>query len=204
MRVCVCGGGVKGRRTPSGWVGEPHHCSLDAVASCPLRLLTCVLLTASARSAGPIAGVHVGNYAFTHFAKYIGDRVNSILGGSAPSLEKVEVLPVATPPTPCSGKGCATPKKWMEASQLGLEGRGWPDEAPAYGRLPARAQTNVTSNTWDLSQCSPSIVTRFSTNASAVSIKVYRRSIGNSLLSLTGGQDDIMPYNGGSALRTCH
>lgn len=146
--------------------------------------------------AGPIAGVHVGNYAFTRFAKYIGDKVASILDGSASALEKVEVLPVVPPPPPCTGKDCSKISKWMEASDLGLEGRGWPDEAPAYGRLPERASANVTDGTWQLSECSPSIVVRFSTNADYLSIKVNRRSIGTGLLSLTGGQDDIMPYNG--------
>lgn len=146
--------------------------------------------------AGPIAGVHVGNYAFTRFAKYIGDKVASILDGSASALEKVEVLPVVPPPPPCTGKDCSKISKWMEANDLGLEGRGWPDEAPAYGRLPERASANVTDGTWQLSECSPSIVVRFSTNADYLSIKVNRRSIGTGLLSLTGGQDDIMPYNG--------
>ena len=66
----------------------------------------------------------------------------------------------------------------------GLEGRGWPQEGPAYGRLPARAQAGLANATdcfytFDLGQCSAGVLVRFATNAQEIEIKVNRRSIGD-------------------------
>ena len=50
--------------------------------------------------------------------------------------------------------------------------------------------------TYDLSWCPSGVLARFSTDATSVTIKVDRHSIGDGMLSLTGRQDDIMSYNG--------
>ena len=38
---------------------------------------------------GAIGGVHVSNYAFSHFARYIGDEVARIINGTAPTRQTV-------------------------------------------------------------------------------------------------------------------
>jgi hypothetical protein len=77
---------------------------------------------------GP-GGTHVTNYGFTEFAHYIGDRVNAILAGTAKTLESVELFDYGTKPNTSATEPVT---KWMEATELGLEGMGWPSEPPAY------------------------------------------------------------------------
>ena len=83
---------------------------------------------------GAVAGVHVSDFAFAHFAQYIGDKVLQILNGTAAAPAPVAQLPMDGPPHPHP----PPITQWKEASELGLEGKGWPSESPAYGRLPAR------------------------------------------------------------------
>lgn len=52
-----------------------------------------------------------------------------------------------------------------------LEGQAWPDEVKdRYDRFPARAQSMVTKNVWDLSKNSAGIIIKFKTNATVIKI----------------------------------
>eukprot|EP00040_Diaphanoeca_grandis_P025499 m.141305 g.141305 ORF g.141305 m.141305 type:complete len:818 (-) comp30178_c0_seq1:182-2635(-) len=152
--------------------------------------------------AGAIAGVHVSNFAFMRFAHYIGDMVSSVLNGTASKGQKVDILPTTpTQPESIPETREKASMKWVEASDLGLEGLGWPNEAPKYGRLPASAEQAFKNGaalkyTYNLSLCSTGVLTRFTTNATSFTVQVERESIGDGLTSLTGNQDDIMAYNG--------
>ena len=141
--------------------------------------------------AGPIAGCHVSNLAFTAFAHYIGDKVQRILGHTEPAPTKQGLLEIHTTTTPPSGKQ-GTVNKWTEASKLGLEGLGWGAEtlgtAAPYGRFPLRAQAQLNCSdctyTFNLSSCGTGVVVRFATDADEIQLKVARKSIGDGMLSL--------------------
>ena len=78
---------------------------------------------------------------------------------------------------------------------LRIAGLGWPAQsAPKYGRLPPDAAADVGEGIFNLSQCSAGVVVKFETDATSLDVNVTRRSMGDGLLSLTGRQDDIMPY----------
>jgi hypothetical protein len=72
------------------------------------------------------AGCHVSNYAFTAFAHYIGDKVERILKNTEPAESAQSILEIHNATVPPHGKQGAI-RKWTEASQLGLEGLGWPE-----------------------------------------------------------------------------
>ena len=135
--------------------------------------------------AGPIAGCHVSNFAFKHFATYIGDKLKNILGGTEPAATAVQVLETnVAAPSPSKGKlvyvfdaVCVVYTCWRlidlsldcrytEATKLGMEGLGWPGEAStAYGRLPVRAKDALNCTackyTYGLSECSSGVLVRF-------------------------------------------
>jgi hypothetical protein len=87
--------------------------------------------------------------------------------------------------------------KWAEASALGLEGLAWPEQpSPRYGRLQPGASADVGADVYSLSQCSAGVVVFFETDAAEITVNITRRSLGAGHTSLSGRQDDIMPYNG--------
>ena len=60
---------------------------------------------------------------------------------------------------------------WHDASELTIEGRGWPDTEPIYHRLPARAESIVNERHWKLSRCPAGMAVRFSTDAPSLSVR---------------------------------
>ena len=163
--------------------------------------------------------------AFMHFAHYIGDMVERVLNGTAkpapvamlptfsssqPVVDAVFAAgdfeaqyakePQRTAALLMSLATSGPAPQPIEAAELGLEGVGWPAEEPRYGRLPARAEPflnngSQTRYTYNLSWCPSGVLTRFTTNATFIEIRVHRHSL-TGMLSLAGRQDDIMSYNG--------
>lgn len=62
---------------------------------------------------------------------------------------------------------------WHDVESWGVEGRAWPEQARLrwYDRLPTAAEKTVTSNVWNLSRHSAGMMARFTTDASAISIR---------------------------------
>jgi lysophospholipase L1-like esterase len=58
------------------------------------------------------------------------------------------------------------------ASGFGLDGQGWPDESPPYGRLPSRAEASVREAVWKLSRNSAGLMVRFWTDADRIAIRL--------------------------------
>ncbi|MBZ2184071.1 MAG: SGNH/GDSL hydrolase family protein [Bryobacter sp.] len=58
--------------------------------------------------------------------------------------------------------------RWHDARQLRVEGQGWSDTASPYDRLPARAESLVRREVWDLSRYSSGIAVRFVTDATTL------------------------------------
>jgi hypothetical protein len=82
--------------------------------------------------------------------------------------------------------------RWYDARELAIEGKGWPDTADFYDRLPARAQGVVREPVWQLSKDSAGLSVRFVTDAASISARWTLRS--NSLAM------DHMPATGVSGL----
>jgi hypothetical protein len=71
--------------------------------------------------------------------------------------------------TPLLAPAQAKPElRWHDARQLRVEGQGWTDTAAPYDRLPARAESLVRREVWDLSRYSSGIAVRFLTNATTL------------------------------------
>ena len=58
--------------------------------------------------------------------------------------------------------------RWHDARQLRVEGQGWSDTASPYDRLPARAESLVRREVWDLSRYSSGVAVRFVTDATTL------------------------------------
>eukprot|EP00041_Stephanoeca_diplocostata_P023196 m.565100 g.565100 ORF g.565100 m.565100 type:complete len:818 (+) comp22240_c0_seq1:34-2487(+) len=150
-----------------------------------------------------VGGVHVTDYAFTHFAEWIQRPVAAILSGHPPTVHPVSVLPVlpVPPATAPPRTPHAAPLRWVEAQTLGMEGQAWPGESPPYGRLPMRAIAELDAAGVDadvkyianLSTMPSGLLCRFQTNASAFTVQVQR-----DFARIPGSteQDDIMSFNG--------
>ncbi|MEO5804440.1 MAG: SGNH/GDSL hydrolase family protein [Verrucomicrobiota bacterium] len=61
--------------------------------------------------------------------------------------------------------------QWRGAQQLAIEGKGWNDTKEFFDRLPARAETIVRPAVWNLSRDSAGICVRFTTDATAISVR---------------------------------
>ena len=61
--------------------------------------------------------------------------------------------------------------KWLDARELTIEGKGWADTVEFYDRLPARAKEIVRGPVWSLSRDSTGIAVRFTTDATAISVR---------------------------------
>ncbi len=60
---------------------------------------------------------------------------------------------------------------WVDAREIGLEGRGFTDTAAPYDRLPADARGRVTDAVWSLQQHSAGICIRFRTSAPEIGVR---------------------------------
>jgi lysophospholipase L1-like esterase len=74
-------------------------------------------------------------------------------------------LPTAwTAPAPETSEGV----DWYDATQLGIQGKGWADTSAPYTRFPERAKTAVPAPVWSLSQHSAGLFVRFRTDATTL------------------------------------
>ena len=60
---------------------------------------------------------------------------------------------------------------WRDARDLVIEGRGWTDTKDFYDRLPARAESLVRQNVWNLGHDSAGMCVRFVTDATTISAR---------------------------------
>ncbi len=60
---------------------------------------------------------------------------------------------------------------WRDARELAIEGKGWSDTKDFYDRLPARAETQVRQNVWNLAHDSAGMCVRFVTDATTISAR---------------------------------
>jgi hypothetical protein len=61
--------------------------------------------------------------------------------------------------------------RWIDARELGIEGRGFEDTARFYDRLPAGSRERVTEAVWKLQQHSAGMAVRFSTSAPEIGVR---------------------------------
>ncbi len=80
---------------------------------------------------------------------------------------------------PDSGKA-APALDWRDAASWGVEGKGWPDTARVFDRLPRHAEALVPKAVWDLSRHSAGMSVEFQTGAAAIHVR-YR--LGSSTLA---------------------
>jgi lysophospholipase L1-like esterase len=64
-----------------------------------------------------------------------------------------------------------TSLRWFDARELCVEGKGWADTSDFYDRLPAKAQGVVRPPVWNLSRDSAGMSVRFTTDATAISVR---------------------------------
>ncbi len=57
---------------------------------------------------------------------------------------------------------------WTDIKQLGIRGKGWVEDPLLYNRLPARAETMVRDDVWDLSHHTAGFCVQFKTNATSI------------------------------------
>jgi lysophospholipase L1-like esterase len=60
---------------------------------------------------------------------------------------------------------------WSDARDLTIEGKGWPETARFYDRLPARAESIVRKSVWTLGHDSAGMAVRFTTDATSISAR---------------------------------
>lgn len=60
---------------------------------------------------------------------------------------------------------------WYDGKALAIEGKGWTNTASYYDRLPANANSNVTTGVWTLSHDSAGICLRFTTDSSSLRVR---------------------------------
>ena len=61
--------------------------------------------------------------------------------------------------------------QWRDARQMEVEGKGWMDTKDYYDRLPARAESRVRSDVWNLSHDSAGLSVRFMTDATTIAAR---------------------------------
>ncbi len=149
--------------------------------------------------AGPVAGVHVTDFAFWHFARYVGGALDRILSGSA-KHEPQPLLPIEGAEYPVPARATEIVEA-MDA--LTVEGLGWRGApGPRYGRFPAAAEALLVDcghdcgNIWPLSLDASGVRVLFSSNASHLDVHISRSLGGANGGAQLARQDDIMPWNG--------
>ena len=60
---------------------------------------------------------------------------------------------------------------WHNMRELSVEGRGWDNSDDFYRRLPAKAQSKVTDDVWQLSSHSAGMVARFVTDSDEIDVR---------------------------------
>ncbi len=60
---------------------------------------------------------------------------------------------------------------WYNVEQWGVEGKGWPETARYFDRLPAKAEKTVRAAVWGLSRHSAGMLVRFETNSPAIQVR---------------------------------
>ena len=66
--------------------------------------------------------------------------------------------------------------RWVEATELGLEGKGWTETAHPYDRLPAKAEGVVRPDVWGLAQNSAGLCAHFTSDARTIRARWTLRS----------------------------
>ena len=61
--------------------------------------------------------------------------------------------------------------KWIDAKELGIEGRGWGNDSLYYTRLPAKAEGRVPDSVWNLSKKTAGLFLHFITDANTIKAK---------------------------------
>ena len=91
--------------------------------------------------------------------------------------------------------------RWLDAKELCIEGKGWPDTQQFYDRLPARAEGVVRAGVWSLSKDSAGICVRFVTDATELWARwtVRKEKLAMSHMPATGvsGVDLYVRHKGG-------
>ncbi len=87
-------------------------------------------------------------------------------------------------------KSAAANLKWFDVSEIGVEGRILPEQERArwYDRLPASAESKVTSNVWNLSRDSAGMMVRFVTDSPSIHVhyKLRKSNLGMPHMPPTG------------------
>ena len=60
---------------------------------------------------------------------------------------------------------------WVDARDVGIEGKGWADTPAPYDRLPAKAEGTAPEKDWGLSHMSAGLCVRFATDAPALRVR---------------------------------
>jgi hypothetical protein len=78
--------------------------------------------------------------------------------------------------------------RWHDIADLTIEGKGWPDTADTYDRLPARAEGVVRDPVWNLSRQTAGLCAQFVTDASAISVRwaLRHQALAMSHMAATG------------------
>jgi lysophospholipase L1-like esterase len=94
----------------------------------------------------------------------------------------------------------ATQLSWTDARTLTVEGKGWTETKGSYDRLPARAETVVRPQIWNLAQNSSGISIRFVTDSPEISARWALKNKAFSLLNMVAtsfsGVDLYVKENG--------
>ncbi|MBX7245365.1 MAG: SGNH/GDSL hydrolase family protein [Candidatus Sumerlaeaceae bacterium] len=98
-----------------------------------------------------------------------GPRPASVSVACSSSSLSLLILIVALS-IPCA-RGTAQELKWRNATSFEVDGKGWAQTAGPFDRLPDSAKPKVNSTAWNLSKDSAGISIRFTTDASAVSVR---------------------------------
>ena len=61
--------------------------------------------------------------------------------------------------------------KWYNGREFNVEGKGWNDTDPLYGRLPLKAKGIVRNEIWRLGQCSAGLTIKFRTDANEICVR---------------------------------
>lgn len=82
----------------------------------------------------------------------------------------------------------ASPPRWIDASTLRIDGKGWPDTAHPFDRLPARVEHVVRGPVFSLGRDAAGLVIHFTTNTSSLRVRwnLRREKIAMSHFAATG------------------
>ena len=91
---------------------------------------------------------------------------------------------------------------WTDIKQLGIRGKGWAEDPLLYNRLPAKAETMVRNDVWDLSHHTTGFYVQLKTNATSIMAnwKLTEEKLAFPHMAATGvsGLDLYVKMNDGS------